>query len=268
MRDRWTYLLLLPAIACGTPEEQAAERALHEGAESYRAEQYAEAADHYAKATHDPRVTYDLGNALYRMSLLDTAIVAYSAAIERSTEPTEQAVAYHNLGNAWSLMADRADSASKELDERVKGMKIEGDAIAAKVRQIVLRDSLVAAQRASEQLVDSALAQGSDAYKGALRRVPTDEETRLNLALVQRRIAARVEEKSNGPNDQNDEKKNEGLSEKAKMLMQQADEMVERYEFTKALNLLRDALKTDPTLQQRQDYMNKLDVVTKAAAAQ
>ena len=50
--------------------------------------------------------------------------------------------------------------------------------------------------------------------------------------------------------------------------MQQADEMVERYEFTKALNLLRDALKTDPTLQQRQDYMNKLDVVTKAAAAQ
>ena len=88
------------------------------------------------------------------------------------------------------------------------------------------------------------------------------------MALVQRRIAARVEEKSNGPNDQNDEKKNEGLSEKAKMLMQQADEMVERYEFTKALNLLRDALKTDPTLQQRQDYMNKLDVVTKAAAAQ
>jgi len=175
-------------------------------------------------------------------------------------------MAHHNLGNSWTLLALDADSVSKRGSEILKGMKIEGQDISGKVRQLVMRDSLQKEQLRLEHLVDSALAQGADAYKNALRGSPADEDARHNLALVQKRIAARVKEAAQKAKNK-DQNKNKGLSERAKMLLAKADELVEQYKFTEALKVLQDGLKAEPTLQQQQDYMQKLDVVTKAAQA-
>ena len=47
--------------------------------------------------------------------------------------------------------------------------------------------------------------------------------------------------------------------------MARADELVEKYLFQEALDVMRQGVQQDPTLQQRKDYMDKLDMITKAA---
>lgn len=254
-------------VACGSPSERAVEQALREGVEPYRADSFAQAAAIYRPAAFDARVAYDLGNALYQQAQLDTAIKTYNAAISTGTIGQDQAMAYHNLGNSWMRKALEADSMEERSAAQFSAIKIEGDDIGWKVRQFVVRDSLRTAQRQLSHLVDSALTQGSEAYKNALRHAPGDEDTRHNLGLAQRKIAERVKEAVEQSDKDAKKDKEKGLSERAKLIMQKADELVDQYKFTEALKVLQDGLKIDPTLQQQQDYMHKLDVVTKAAEA-
>ena len=77
------------------------------------------------------------------------------------------------------------------------------------------------------------------------------------------RIAARPKPATNeGGKDPN---KDRDLGEKAKLIMARADELVEKYLFQEALDVMRQGVQQDPTLQQRKDYMDKLDMITKAA---
>ena len=62
-----------------------------------------------------------------------------------------------------------------------------------------------------------------------------------------------------------DEKKE--LSERAKLIMKRADELVEQHKFKEALEVMEQGLKQDATLQKEKEYMDKLGVVTKAASA-
>lgn len=266
MRRALHIVVVLSVVACGTPQERAAEQALREGVLPYREVRYPTADSIYAQAAFDPRVAYNLGNSLYKQDLLDTALHTYTEAIEGSFSEDLKAAGFHNLGNSWALTAVDADSLSQVSEELLSNIHIEGTNISEKVRQFVVRDSLQQAGARLELLVDSALAQSANAYKDALRRAPKDEDTRHNLALVQKRIAARVKEAAEREKNK-DKDKNKGLSERAKILMKKADELVEQYKFTEALKLLQDGLKSEPTLQQQQEYMHKLDVVTKAATA-
>ncbi len=252
--------------ACGSPSERAAERALREGEQPYREARYHAADSIYALAAFDPRVAYNLGNALYEQDLLDTAIRSYSNAIEGTFNEDLKAAGSYNLGNGWALLARDADSLSEVSEKLLSEMRIEGNDIGQKVRQFVVRDSLQQAGVRLEHMIDSALAQSAGAYKNSLRRAPADEDARHNLAVVQKLIAQRVKEAAERDKDK-DQDKNKGLSERAKLLMKKADELVEQYKFTDALKVLQERLKTEPTLQQQQEYMHKLDVVTKAAEA-
>ena len=82
-------------------------------------------------------------------------------------------------------------------------------------------------------------------------------------------IAARAKKaaEENDKDQNKDKDKDKGLSERAKLIMQKADELVDQYLFKDALKVMNDGLKADPTLKQQQEYMHKLDVVTKAAEA-
>jgi Ca-activated chloride channel family protein len=257
---------LVMTTACSTPEERAAEKALYEGEPAYREDRFDTAADIYAQAGKDPRVAQNLGNSLYRLSLWDTAVAAYTHSTSASTLALDQASAAHNSGNAWLALSSQADSASQRTTERIGGIRIEGNDIGRKVRLVVERDSLRKLQAEQTQLVDSALTQAREAYRSALRRNPTDEDTRHNLALAQHRIAERVKESEANKND-GDKNEQKELSERAKAIMLKADELVEQYLFKEALNVMQEGLKADPTLQQEQAYVEKLDVVTKAAEA-
>jgi len=263
------YIALIVLTACGTPAERAAEHALREGVKTYRTQHFEQAAATYAQASFDPRVAYNLGNTLYRQALWDTAMATYGQAIASTPVGREQAPAFHDLGNCWMQLASRADTLEKQAGDQLSTIKIDGDDIGRKVRLFVVRDSLRTTQRDLVHLIDSALVQGSEAYKNALRRSPTDEDSRHNLALAQGMIAARVKKAADdqAKEKEKDKDKNKGLSERAKLIMQKADELVEQYLFKEALTVMNDGLRTDPTLKQHQEYMHKLDVVTKAAEA-
>ncbi len=263
------YIVVMALTACGTPAERAAERALREGVKTYRTQQFDQAAATYGQASFDTRVAYNLGNALYRQAQWDTAMATFGQAIASSQVGPHQAPAFHNLGNGWMQLAVQADSLVEQAAAQLSTIRIDGEDIAWKVRQFVVRDSLRTAQRELSHLIDSALVQGSEAYKNALRRSPADEDTRHNLALAQGLIAARTKKAAEeSAKDQNKDKdKDKGLSERAKLIMQKADELVEQYLFKDALKVMNDGLKADPTLKQQQEYMHKLDVVTKAAEA-
>lgn len=265
MRHRAYIAVLFLASACGDAQQRAADRALYEGAPVYREGRFDAAANIYAEVDHDARVAYNLGNALLQQQLTDSAIQAYSKAISTDQGDSVNAMTYHNLGNAWATTAFNADTAAREGRERMKSMPVDGADLVTKVRNIVMRDSITQENIKLDQLVDSALAQSAETYKNGLRRMPADEDTRYNLALVQRMIAARVKEAKEREKNKNKNKDQQELSERAKRLIQQADSLVDRYQFTKALEILQAGVKADPSLQQKQDYMNKLDVVTKAA---
>lgn len=253
-------------FACGTPAERAAEVALHEGEAPYRKGDFAGAAMIYASATTDGRVAANLGSALYRSGLLDTAIAGFAAATERSADIMVQARACYDLGNAWFMLSRRADSTANEAGRMLSTMTIQGQDIRQQVRRIVERDSIAREQVRLLSLVDSALAQSSNAYRNSLRRDPLDEDARHNLSLVDRIIAARRKDNADREGGKEDEN-NKALSARAMQLIEQADALVDEFKFAEALALLRNALAAEPSLSQRKDYMDKLDVVTKAAEA-
>ncbi len=267
MRSLLHITLAMLLAGCGDAAQHAAEKALHQGAAPYHDQRYTEAAAIYASATYDPRVAYNLGNALYRMNLPDSATKTFGMVPPSDADTALLVATRYNMANAWTTIALEADSAIAKCQEQLEHSLIEGEDIARKVRMAVTRDSLIHARQRLDHLVDSALIQGANAYKGSLRMAPADEDARYNLAFVQRWIAQRRKEAEQRRQDQekNEEKT---LTEKALLLMKKADELVDLYKFTEALQLLQEGLKAEPSLQQKQEYMNKLDVVTKAAKAQ
>jgi tetratricopeptide (TPR) repeat protein len=264
--NRIATIALLLLTACATRDEQAVLRALHAGAAQYRATQYADAAATFANAPSDARLNYNQGTALHRANDLDQAVTVLQDAAQMADSADLKTLAWYNLGNSRLLQARRADSLSKAYTTESSSIKIEGDDIAKKVNLYVLRDSLRRESRRMDNLVDSALRAGSDGYKHVLRMAPTDEDARHNLVVIQRQIAAR-KKASNGKGGDGNNKDKE-LGERAKLIIQKADELVEQHLFQEALNVLQKGLNEDPTLQQRKEYMEKLGVVTKAAAGQ
>jgi tetratricopeptide (TPR) repeat protein len=250
---------------CGDQERYQADQAIRTGNSHYRSERYLEAAQRYGEASFDARAVHNKGKAHYRAGEPEQAVEQLNAATAMMQEPEHRAHAYHDLGNA-SLMNSRwADSMSKVMTENIGAIRMEGDDIAGKLRLAVVRDSMRMERKLLIHLTDSALAQGVQAFKEALRNDPTDEDTRYNLALGQRLLASR--EKTRREAGEQPEK-DEPLSERARLLIQQADELVEAFRFKDALELLQRGLQEDPTLAREKQYIDKLDVVTRAADAQ
>ncbi len=258
--------LLLLLSACSNSDERAVYRALHAGSAEYQSGKFAQAAATFGSAPEDARLFYNRGDAFFRIQQADSAIAAFQNA-ERMADSTLVAGASYNLGTTRLLQARLADSLSKAYTEQIAGISLEGQDIARNVSMYVLRDSLRKDVRRLEILVDSALIAGASSLKNSLRTSPTDEDARHNLIAAQRLIASRAKaEAERKKNEENDGKKE--LGERAMLIMQKAEELVEQYKFNEALNVLKDGLKKDPSLEQRKDYMDKLELVQKAAAVQ
>lgn len=266
MRQMPPMILLLLLAACSATEERAVQRALHKGAREYRAHRFAQASATFSDAPADVRLAYNGGNAHYRDGRYAQAARLLQDAARMTDSSGMKARALHNLGNALVLQAREADSLARAYAKEVAGIRIEGDDIREKVGLYVLRDSLRRDIRRLDQLVDSALKAGAEAYRGSLRSVPTNEDARHNLVAAQRLIAERPKGRKKEDGNGDDDKK--ALGEKARGFIEQADELVEQYRFTEALALLHKGLQEDPTLEQRKEYMDKLELVTKAAETQ
>ncbi len=266
MKHPATIALLL-LTACSTADDRAVERALHAGAGHYRAGHFDDAARTYVDAPSDTRLDYNLGNARVRLQAFDDAIAAYGSA-ESMADSTLVTSASYNLGTARLLQARQADSLLRAHNDQLSDIRIEGQDIVEKVGLYVLRDSLRRDMRRLDLLVDSALKAGAEALRRTLLLEPTDEDARYNLVLAKRLLASRAKEAAERNDKNGDDEEKKALGERAMLILKQADELVDAYKFAEALDVLNAGLKQDPTLEQRKDYMEKLELVEKAAAAQ
>lgn len=260
-------IAILLLTACSTADDHAVQRALHAGAGHYRAERFADAAQAFSDAPSDPRLDYNMGNAQYRLEAYEEALAAFGNS-ESQADSALAASASYNLGTTRLMQARQADSLMHAYSAQLDSIRIDGQDIVEKVGAYVLRDSLRRDVRRLDQLVDSALKAGAEALRITLLAEPHDEDARYNLVLAQRLIASRAREEAKRGDKDGDDDKKKALGERAMLILQQADELVEAYKFAEALALLNAGLKQDPTLEQRKDYMEKLELVEKAAAAQ
>ncbi|HRH37411.1 MAG TPA: tetratricopeptide repeat protein [Flavobacteriales bacterium] len=265
MKHLVTIVVLLFA-ACGTPQERLAEEALRHGAALYGIPRFSSADSAFAIAPHDARALYNQGNANFRLGKWSEAIGHYRDAIATDSSHEGLGRANYNLGNAQLMEALYADTAMRQRQEELNGITIDGQDIAAKVSQFVLRDSVQRDVQRLDALIDSSLTQALDSYRRSLRHTPTNNDARYNFTYTQHLIDLRPKNGS-GDDKDGDKDKDKDLSERAKLLMKRADELVDQYKFQEALDVLNKGLKEDPTLKQKKEYMDKLDVVTKAAKA-
>lgn len=264
--NRTAYLI--PALllaACVPPEEKAALRALQNGGLHYADARYAEAAEAFGSAPEDERATYNAGVALFHTGDLAQAAEQFKRTSDRAD--TLQARALYDLGTTLAFQTIRSDSLSARMAEELGGIRIEGDDIARKVELLVLRDSLYRMQRRLHTLADSSLTEAEKHLKQTLRLRPHNEQARYNLASVQAAIAARRTADGRDGKD-GDKDKQQELTARAKVLVEQAGKLVDEYKFKQALDLLQSSLQKEPSLKQEEEFMQKLDVVTKAAQAQ
>ncbi len=260
----WVHIVLLALASCGDQNNWIAEEALREGNAAYQDSAYVAAVEKYATASFDPKAMHNSGKSNYRANDHGNSVADLTTVVEMTEDPELLADAYHDLGNARLMHSNWADSMRAMIEENIRSIALDGDDIAAKLRKAVVRDSLKNEKTRLVQLSDSALAQSVIAFKQALRRDPADEDTRYNLALSKHLLPLREKER----NENGDEKKNDQeLSERAKALIKQADELVDAYKFKQALELLQLGMKEDPTLAKEEEYVKKLEVVTKAAEA-
>lgn len=260
------YIAGILLVGCGTEQEQLAERALRHGAGHYNDKRFAAADSSFAEAPADERAIFNSGNANYRLGRWTAAITHYREAATMDSSRREQARARFNLGNAHLAEAMFADTLARRQREVLNGIRVDGPDIATKVSQFVLRDSIQRDVQRLESLIDSSLAGALQGYRASLRNEPQDDDARYNLAYVQQLLSKRPKPGSDDGKG-GDKDKDKELSARAQLIMKKADELVEQYKFDEALSVMQQGLKEDPSLKAKKEYMDKLDVVTKAARA-
>jgi tetratricopeptide (TPR) repeat protein len=261
MRPRHLIPLLL-LTACGRADHHAVLRSLHEGNTLYQQGRWVEADSIYSSAPDHGTLSFNRAHARFRQGDLDSAIALGIEADQLLDSARWKANARYDMGNAYLLLAMQADSLAVLMNKELSELRVDGEDVTTRLRQYVLRDSLQRLVKRTDHLIDSALAQGTEAYRNALRLEPGSEDARHNLMIGLRKIAARP--KPDPAKNKGDSKKDEqiAITEKAKALLAQADELVNRHEFQAAFDLLQNGLKQEPTLGQRKDYMDKLGLIT------
>ncbi|MBP5770720.1 MAG: VWA domain-containing protein, partial [Bacteroidaceae bacterium] len=126
------------------------------------------------------------GNRLYRDSIYDKAQVDYQKAVEKdNTNP----VAHYNLGNAH-LQQGQPKDAMKSYETAARLQK-------DKQRGAQVYHNMGVIMQSQKQF-----AEAIECYKNALRRNPTDDETRKNLALCQHQLQKQQQNQDQNQQDQ------------------------------------------------------------------
>lgn len=104
-----------------------------------------------------------------------------------------------------------------------------------------------------------------EAYKKALDIQPKDQEAKHNLELVRAKLKEMADKQEQQQDQQQQQMK---PSEYAKQLKAQAEILVAQRLYKEALNLMMDGMKSDPTVQAFQNFINRIkNVVTIEEAA-
>ena len=182
------------------------------------------------------------GNELYTSEKYADAAISYKKA--KVQAPTYFKSSF-NLGNALY--------AQKNYKEAVPQYELSAMGTKVKLEKAAAYHNI-----GNAQLEEKEYSKAIEAYKKSLKNNPTDDETRYNLAFAREKLKQKQE----------DDKKNNPPppSEYAKRIKKQSDQLLEAYQFEKALKLLDGALEKDPTVANYKDFMKKIESVIEIQA--
>ena len=152
---------MLVTIGMHSAHAQKERSLLRKGNKAYEQEDFEAAIKLYQESLEENgsygKAAFNLGNGFYKKGDLGQASKQYEMAAADAFSKEEKANAFHNVGNSFL-------SAARHLMENPPQ---ENDSVQAPDPQQLIRASI-------------------EAYKKSLRNVPTDEETRYNLAYAQK----------------------------------------------------------------------------------
>lgn len=168
---RFFILVLLNIILMSASFAQEEKEYIREGNNAYHKKDYKSSEILYRKAlakkNNSFKAAFNLGDALFRAKKWDEAAEKFENIAQSTSDKTNKAKAFHNLGNTYLQKYQEA-----KPEEKSK----------------YLQKSL-------------------EAYKNALRNNPNDEQTRYNLAYTQRLLKKQQQKDKNQQNKKNKDQK-------------------------------------------------------------
>jgi Ca-activated chloride channel family protein len=203
------------------------------------------------------------GNEDYHRGRYDEAIKDYTKALENDPEYME---ALFNTGNALQQMARRLQEqaqnsqSEEEKKEIMAGAKTASDKAASQFASVAkmakTNEEINKAQYnlGNSRLMSGELDAGIEAYKEALRKVPSDEDARYNLAYAQhlkKQQEQQQQEQKQDEQNQDQEKKEQEQNQDQQNQEQQNQEQQQPQQLSKeeAEQLLQALMKQEKDLQ-------------------
>lgn len=178
------------------------------------------------------------GNKLYEKENYQESEIQYRKAIDKDKNSYS---ALFNIGDAL-YKQQKYEDATKQFND-LSGKQLNKEEKAKLYHNI--GNSMLQNQKLKESI---------EAYKEALRNNPNDMDTKYNLAYAQKMMQQQV--------DQNNDGKDQEVSEFAKKLKKQAEVLVLQKKYREAYNLMKEGEKIDKTVAAFSDFTNRiLDVI-------
>lgn len=176
-------IIFLGFVTIGLSAQKGVRKAVRTGNKAYNEQRYGAAEAEYDKALKEnassKEASFNLANTFYKQQRWDDAVKEYQHYLTLENEDqTKMGAAWSNMGNTF--LKKKANEKGGQMQMAQGGQPQQGGG----------------------QQADN-LKQSMEAYKNALRLNPKDEETRYNLAVVQKMI----KDKEDQDKDQNKDNK-------------------------------------------------------------
>lgn len=199
---RYILFTLLFLFTIGLFAQKSVRQAVRKGNNAYKEQRYSAAEEDYAKALEEnassKEASFNLANTYYKQKRWDDALKEYQHYLTLENQnPKKMSAAWSNMGNTFL---------KKKADEKnqMQGMPGQGQ----------------------QQQVQDNLKMSMEAYKNALRLNPQDDETRENLAIVQKMI--KDQEGGGGGDGQDNQDKDDKQQEQQQEQNQNQDKQDEK----------------------------------------
>lgn len=207
---RYIVLTLLTVFTIGVSAQKSVRKAIRKGNDAFKEQRYSAAETDYAKALEEnassKQASFNLANTYYKQQRWDETLEEYKHYLTLENESHEK------MSGAWSNMGNTfLKKKAKEKSQSQGGVVPQGGQ-----------------SQQGQQQADN-LKASMEAYKNALRLNPQDNETRENLAIVQKMIKDQ-EGEGGGDDDKQDQDKKEDQKQDQQQQEKKEDKQDEKKE--------------------------------------
>ena len=183
------------------------------------------------------KIGTEKGNKEYRSGRYEAAIEAYTKALENDPEYPE---AIFNTGNALQQMARRLQEKAQNAETEEEKKELMEGAVTASKKAASQFSSVVKLAKTNEEinkaqynlgnskLMSGELDESIEAYKEALRKVPTDDDARYNLAYAKHLKKQQEQQQQEQQQDQNQDQKDQNQEKQEQEQQEQEQQQQEQ----------------------------------------